>query len=210
MIIFDNFSFADVMVITLLLCFGLNSCSSSKNYYTIPAFAPDNTVHAVIEIPAGTNKKLEYNAASNSFVIDQHQNQDRVIAFLPYPGNYGFIPSTLSDPVKGGDGDALDILVIAEALETGTVLKTIPIALLRLIDDGEEDYKILAIPAREESRIVHALSYLELTTNYPGLVDIMETWFLNYNPEDPSTIEGWGNETEAIEEIKKHLRTKQN
>ena len=47
---------------------------------------------------------------------------DRIVNFLPYPANYGFIPSTFMDKKKGGDGDALDILLISEHMVTGTVV----------------------------------------------------------------------------------------
>lgn len=196
------------MVLVLLLCLAIGCCSSKKDFYAVQTFAQDGTVHAVIEIPAGTNKKLEYNTASNTFIVDQYQNQDRVIDFLPYPGNYGFIPSTFSDPFKGGDGDALDVLVISETLKTGTLVKTIPIALLKLIDDGELDYKVIAVPVKPKDRVTQALNYAELEANYEGLIRILEIWFLNYNRKEWATIEGWGDEIEAMEEIKKHLKAK--
>ena len=76
----------------------------------------------VVEIPAGTNHKIEYDPSTDSFENDKKDGKDRVISFLPYPGNYGFIPSTLMNKDRGGDGDALDILVIGESEPTGTVL----------------------------------------------------------------------------------------
>jgi len=160
-------------------------------------------VNAVIEIPAGTNTKYEYDDTLKEFVIDQENGNDRVIDFIPYPANYGFVPSTLSDASKGGDGDALDILVLSERLETGAIVEVLPIALLKLIDKGEQDYKVVAVPYEKEKRTVNASTYTELNNNYPAVIKIIELWFLNYNKKDKATVEGWGNEQEALKEIKK-------
>ena len=160
---------------------------------TLPAITTSGTVNCVIEIPAGTNKKIEYNKATMKFEIDQRDGKDRIIKYLPYPGNYGFIPSTYSNPVEGGDGDALDILVLCESLPTGTLLEVTPLGVLKLIDDGEKDYKIIAIPANANSRTIDASSLEELSQNYPQLLTMIETWFLNYD-SDPAIIQGWGDE----------------
>ena len=138
----------------LLFCiagFLLGSCSNKKDIYDTPTFSKNNILQAVVEIPAGTNKKIEYNTRSMLFEIDKKNGVDRIIDFLPYPGNYGFIPSTYSDPDKGGDADALDVLVIAENMPTGTIVEILPIGVLKLIDNQELDYKIIAIPLRKES-----------------------------------------------------------
>lgn len=174
----------------LSMVFVLQSCSSTKNYYRLPALVSETTLNAVIEIPAGTNTKYEYHPSTKTFEIDQENGKDRIIDFLPYPGNYGFIPSTLSKRDMGGDGDALDVLVISEAVQTGTILEIIPIAFLKLIDDGEMDYKVIAIPQNKSNRIIRATNYAELIADYPKLLEIIELWFLNYNPNDSSSVEG--------------------
>jgi inorganic pyrophosphatase len=167
----------------------------------VTTFSDRNHLNAIIEIPAGTNKKFEYNNTTKSFEIDKKEGQDRVVAFLPYLGNYGFIPSTFSDPKKGGDGDALDVLVLSESVQTGVIIETIPIAILRLIDDGEIDDKIIAIPSNSKTQIISAKNYKQLSQNYPEIKLMIELWFLNYNKSDEVKIESWGTELEALEEI---------
>ena len=190
-------------LIICLLIISAFSCNKKVDYYHLPLFSADKNINAVIEIPAGTNKKFEFNNESKSFEIDKKNGHDRIINFLPYIGNYGFIPSTFSDPKKGGDGDALDILVLSESVETGTVLEIIPIAMLKLIDNGEIDYKIIAIPADESKQIVKANSFVEFSKNYPIIKEIIELWFLNYNKDDIAKVEGWEDEKRAILEINK-------
>lgn len=195
-----------IIIFFLLALVFLQSCGSTKDYYKLPAQVSKETFNAVIEIPAGTNKKYEYDPNQKNFVVDLENGSDRIIDFLPYPGNYGFIPSTLSNSDTGGDGDALDILVVSETLATGTVLETLPIAVLKLIDDSETDYKIIAVPLDKSKRIIRATTYAELVADYPKLLEIIAIWFLNYNPNDTSSIKGWGNEKEALKEIEGHLK----
>lgn len=123
---------------------------------------------------------------------------ERCINFLPYPGNYGFIPSTLSKTDNGGDGDALDILVISETEPTGNVIETIPIVILKLIDNGETCYKVIAVSKEANQRIINVTSYTGLLSQYPKVIKIITLWFLNYNPNDSSSIERWGDEKEAL------------
>lgn len=195
-----------VISFSLLMLVFLGACGSTKDFYTLPAKVLEDTFNAVIEIPGGTNKKYEYAPSQKRFVIDTENGIARIIDFLPYPGNYGFIPSTLSKNETGGDGDALDVLVLSETVATGTVMEIIPIAIIKLIDDGETDYKIIAVPQDKKQRIIKATNYSELNTSYPKLLEILELWFLNYNPNDSSFVEEWGNEKKAYKEIKLHLK----
>ena len=70
----------------------------------------------------------------------QKDGKKRIIAFyVPYPGNFGFIPSNMMDGVRCGDGDALGVLVLSQHSATQTILEVIPSALLNLIDKREID-----------------------------------------------------------------------
>lgn len=187
-----------------MICF--TACKTPSDFYNLPTYSVDANLQAVIEIPAGTNYKFEYQQDQNEFIIDRRKDIERKIDFLPYPGNYGFIPSTFSDPEKGGDGDALDILVLSESLNTGSVLEVIPIGMLKIEDDGELDYKIIAVPLAEKDRIIKATNYVDFTKNYPTVKRILETWFTNYDAEEVSEIKGWGDEIEAVKEITRWQR----
>ena len=172
----------------------------------VPTFSTNNTVNVVVEIPAGTNAKVEYNKELKKLKVDQQDGKDRIIEYLPYPGNYGFIPSTYSDPSKGGDGDPLDALVISSSLLSGSVVETIPIAILKLTDNGEQDYKVICIPSEKKLQTVAANTFTEFTEKYPDALKIIELWFSNYDTTNTITIEGWGDEKEALAEINKSLK----
>ena len=78
---------------------------------------------AVIEIPAGTTTKIEFQGKVEGFTArNGPEGAIRRVRFLPYPGNYGFIPETCQSVELGGDGDPLDVLVISDSVPTGTEL----------------------------------------------------------------------------------------
>jgi len=160
-------------------------------------------IHAVIEIPAGTNHKIEYNKTTENFDVDTLEGKKRVIDFLPYPGNYGFIPSTYMDVERGGDGDALDVLVISESVPTGTVMNVLPIATLLLKDNGELDTKIIAVPVDSTQRVITATTFEDWLIDYDPAKYIVEQWFLSYKGLGQVELLGWQNEHKALEEIEK-------
>lgn len=179
------------------------SCGSTAvHYYSLPTFNKNN-LNAVIEIPAGTNLKIEYNPDTNRFLPDQRDGKDRFIEFLGYPGNYGFIPSTYSDPNLGGDGDALDVIILGESIPTGTIQHSIVLGILKLQDEGATDAKIIAIPAEFKNQRVKAKKWQDITRNYPEILEILELWFTNYDKENQTVVLGWGDEKEALAEIRR-------
>lgn len=97
--ILSNFFLKYILIATtFLLPFSLNA----TNYIEIKTFSKNGFLQMIVEIPAGTNKKIEYDKNLDDFFIDKIDGVDRVINFLPYPGNYGFIPSTKIDKERGG------------------------------------------------------------------------------------------------------------
>ena len=172
--------------------------------YHSPTYSPSGAVRMIVEIPAGTNHKIEYFPSTNRFQNDTVDGgRDRIINFLPYPGNYGYIPSTLMDKSRGGDGDALDVLCISESVPTGTVLEVLPIATLLLRDRGEIDTKIIAVPANEADRVLQTDRFMDFLTQYDGAKRIIQDWFLNYKGIGTVELDGWRDDAYAREEIKK-------
>lgn len=175
------------------------------NLLSLPAFTENGLLNAVIEIPAGTNTKYEYNKRLLQFQPDVRKGHTRRVDFISYPLNYGFIPSTRMDKERGGDGDPLDVLVLAEHLPVGTVLEVIPIGLLLLKDLGELDNKVLAIPADPGKRIIRATNWREFQQEYSAVRHILELFFMYYDGLGTITVMGWADEIAATQEVKKWL-----
>jgi inorganic pyrophosphatase len=146
----------------------------------VMAAAPQPPTTVVIEIPAGTTDKIEYDATTDRFLVD------RVIRYLPYPVNYGFIPRTLA-----GDRDPVDVLLLSRRVETGTRMEAVPLATLRLTDRGESDEKVLFIPVADSLRLNACDTWACLRDGHPDLLLQIETWFLNYKGPGVMVSDGW-------------------
>lgn len=182
--------------ISILFLFIILISCESKNVETYPLKSEDGFFHAVIEIPAGTNAKYEFDAETITYEIDQRDGKDRIIQYLPYFGNYGFLPSTLSARAKGGDGDPLDIIVLSESVPQGSIIPVNLLGTIKLMDNGELDYKIIAVPADEQLNVLKVKTLSELKSQHPSILQIMEIWLTNYD-SDSLEIEGWLNEVET-------------
>lgn len=176
----------------------LSACANSDSQTQTTA----SEIVAIVEIPAGTNKKIEYNYTTQSFEIDQKNGVDRIIKHLPYPGNYGFIQNTMMDKEEGGDGDALDVLIICESLPTGTSLPIIPIGTLSLLDEGEVDDKLIAVPADPELNFLGVSTWSEFQSECSGCDEAIKSWFLNYSG-DEMVFQGWYDETKTISRLER-------
>jgi inorganic pyrophosphatase len=161
------------------------------NYLALPTGdgAPAE-VNAVIEIPRGDTNKYEYDKQLQVFRLDRN-----LYSPVHYPGDYGFIPSTLSE-----DGDPLDVLVLVDAPSfTGCVMIVRPIGALRMIDQDSEDEKILAVGVNNP--IYKNLNeYREL---YPHLLLEIEHFFSVYKELEAkrTRVKGWEDAARAREMV---------
>ena len=110
-------------------------------WHNLPA-GPDipKAVYCIVEIPKGSRNKYEYSKAAGVIKLD------RVIySSMHYPSDYGLIPQTYAE-----DGDPLDILVmVSEPTFAGCVIEARPIAIFHMLDRGDPDEKILAVPSTD-------------------------------------------------------------
>jgi len=133
---------------------------------------------ALIEIPAGSTHKWEVNHISGNLEWEFKNAKPRKVNFLGYPGNYGFIPQTILDKEDGGDGDPLDIIVLSDAQKRGTVQEVKVIGSINLLDSGEQDDKIIAIPLEASFKNINSIS--DMMLHYPGSIQIIRLWFEGY------------------------------
>ncbi len=169
----------------------------------LPSFAKPGVLNAVIEISAGTNMKLAYDPMSGEFLPVMSDGKPRRIEFLPYPGNYGFIPSTFMDPASGGDGHALDVFVLSEYVPLGTLMEVIPIAMLKLIDADERDDKVISVPADPALRLFNVAGLDDLRDRFPRVLELIEEWFTHYDARQPARSLGWEDKAAALAAVGK-------
>jgi inorganic pyrophosphatase len=90
-----------------------------------------------VEIPKGSSCKYELDKETGVLILDRI-----LYTATHYPMSYGFIPRTLGD-----DGDPLDIVILCnEPIISGSLVRCFPIGVINMMDDGEGDEKIVAIP----------------------------------------------------------------
>ena len=108
-------------------------------WHDIPAGTVEK-INVIIEIPSGSKVKYELDKKSGVIKVD------RILpSSVAYPGNYGFVPCTLSE-----DNDPLDVLVISQgSFPPGILIACRPIGVLGIIDGGETDNKILCVPVAD-------------------------------------------------------------
>lgn len=151
---------------------------------------PPDVIYAVIEVPKMSRNKYEYDKDIGVLRLD------RVLySSLHYPGDYGFIPRSYFD-----DGDPLDILIMMnEATFPGCVVEARPIGMFKMIDKGEPDYKILAVPTRNPN-FDDFEDLADIPTHFPIEV---EHFFMTYKQLEGVKVEntGWANAEEAKKTI---------
>ena len=105
---------------------------------------PPNDVNVIIEVPVGGHPiKNELDKDAGTLVVDRF-----LYTPMSYPGNYGFVPHTLSD-----DGDPIDVLVCnTRALVPGCVINVRPIGVLIMEDNAGQDEKIIAVPSETTTK----------------------------------------------------------
>ena len=118
-----------------------------------PGDYENGEINVVVEIPTGSNHKIEWDRKNACFMLDRVEP----IAFAK-PCNYGFIPQTLDE-----DGDELDVLLITDQpLTTGIYTTARILGVMKFVDSDEVDDKIIAVPAddRNNGDRYETLAYL--------------------------------------------------
>ncbi len=156
--------------------------------------APE-VINVIIEIPRGSHNKYEFDEKLGVFRLDR-------VLYSPfhYPLDYGFIPQTRSE-----DGDHLDVLVIGgDPAVTGSLVEVRPIGIMRMIDAGDPDAKILGVQARNP-RFDMLKDLSDIEHWQPHLLKEIAHFFEHYKDLQgkKTEIQGWENAVAAKDEIKK-------
>ena len=145
---------------------------------------PPEDVNVIIEVPIGGEPiKYEMDKEAGTLFVDRF-----LYTSMRYPGNYGFVPHTLS-----GDGDPIDVLVCnTRELVPGCVINVRPIGVLVMEDNAGEDEKIIAVPSPQlTKRYEKVFNY----TDMPQItLDQIAHFFEHYKDLEPGKwvkIKGW-------------------
>ena len=160
-----------------------------------PGPHPPEVITAVIEIPQGSRNKYELDKATGLIKLD------RVLySAVHYPADYGFIPRTLHD-----DGDPMDVLVLLkEETFPGCLIEARPIGVLRMVDRGEPDDKILAVPTHDP----YSQEYFDIADLPQHLLREVAQFFVSYKELEGKKVEivGWGKSEDAVRMIARSMQ----
>jgi inorganic pyrophosphatase len=193
---------------TVLVLFLFIVSCTMKDYQSLPTYSDDHFMQAVVEIPAGTNHHIDYDNVSHRFIVSRVGGKERIVRFLPAPGNYGFIPSTHIEKGEGLEGESLDVLILSESMPTGSVVEIVPIGVLSLKTQAGLDHKIIGFPADTSKRIINTDGLYGFEAHFPMAKHIIEEWFLAVHSSDSSRVVGWQDEVEARQVIDKWTKKK--
>jgi inorganic pyrophosphatase len=151
---------------------------------------PPEDINVVVEVAIGGEPiKYEMDKEAGTLVVDRF-----LYTPMRYPGNYGFVPHTLSE-----DGDPIDVLIAnTRPIIPGAVINVRPVGVLLMEDDGGGDEKIIAVPVPKLTRRyekVHNYSDLPQIT-----LDQIQHFFEHYKDLEPGKwvkVAGWGDADQA-------------
>ncbi len=147
----------------------------------------DGTINAVVEIPAGDNRKWETDTTTGRIYWELKDGAPRYVKYVGYTGNYGMVPRTL-----GGDGDPLDVITLGKMQFRGTVAAARVVGVMRMIDGGDPDDKLIAVlPGTSfDGKTLADLDAM-------GITGILKTWFESYKGPGAIQVTGFGTADEA-------------
>jgi len=151
---------------------------------------PPDDVNVIIEVAIGGEPiKYELDKGAGTLVVDRF-----LYTPMRYPGNYGFVPHTLSD-----DGDPIDVLVAnTRPIVPGAVINVRPVGVLKMMDESGGDEKIIAVPSPKlTQRYMKVHNYSDL----PAItLEQIRHFFEHYKDLEPGKwvkVQGWGEAAEA-------------
>ena len=179
-------------------------------WHDIPLKNADGTVNFICEIPKETSAKMEVATDEPKNPIKQDTKKGK-LRFYPYNinWNYGLIPQTWEDPgVENadlkvmGDNDPVDVVEIGSAtLEMGGVYPVKIVGVLAMIDDGELDWKVIAVATSDP--LASKLNDIgDVEKECPGVVSGIREWFRWYKTPDDKPLNAFGFDEAALPKAK--------
>ena len=159
---------------------------------------PPEDVNVIVEVAIGGEPiKYEMDKEAGTLVVDRF-----LYTPMRYPGNYGFVPHTLSE-----DGDPIDVLIAnTRPIVPGAVINVRPVGVFKMEDDGGGDEKIIAVPV---PKLTRRYEHIKNYTDMPAItLEQIQHFFEHYKDLEPGKwvkVIGWGDAVEARRFIKEAI-----
>lgn len=175
-------------------------------WHEIPLFAGDGDLHYICEIPKETSAKMEVATDEEGTPIKQDVKKGK-LRFYPYNinWNYGLLPQTWEDPDAknadldaAGDNDPVDVVEISsQPHQQGGVYRVKPLGVYAMIDDGELDWKVIAI-AVDDPKAALVNDVEDVEKHFPGELEKILVWFRDYKIPDGKPANKFGYDNKCM------------
>jgi inorganic pyrophosphatase len=154
-------------------------------------------INCIIEITKGSHNKYEIDKETGLIKLDRANYGP-----APYPFDYGFVPQTLWE-----DGDALDVVLLSTfPIPSGILVNVRPVAVMEMIDSGDSDYKIIAVPIHDR-RWENIKDLKDLNEHFlRECSNFFETYKQLKEKQSVVTVQGFKGKAEAIAAINKSIK----
>lgn len=139
------------IVLTIAILTMIMACQEKKGFDDLMTYSKNGKPHFIVVNPAGSVEKFRFDQLDNGFKVRTTEGKNELIDFLPFPANFGFIPSTHSEGID--KGDLLYGFLISPSYSIQTMIDVIPIGALSVIQDGKENDIVFCIPDNKDERI---------------------------------------------------------
>jgi len=179
-------------------------------WHDIDLKVSEGVYNAVFEIPKMTKAKMEVATKEPNNPIAQDVKKGKLRDYHgPIFWNYGMFPQTWEDPnithpdtKCAGDNDPVDVVEIGSAaIDQGSVVQVKPLGVLAMIDDGELDWKVIAI-STSDPLAAELNDIADVKAKCPGTIDGIREWFRWYKTPDGKPLNAFGYDEAALDKAK--------
>ena len=166
--------------------------------HSIKALGNNSSINVIVEVPLGSQSKIEYDKDKETFVVDRILRSK-----LSFPFNYGFIPETWST-----DDDPLDVVVLSsQTIPTGSQIEARIIGLLATTDQDGPDTKIIAVPISEDDPVISKINDIDTLDKQTN--ENIQYFYKNYKINEPGKwvdINGFFSKEEAEKKLSEAIK----
>ncbi|GAB5465412.1 MAG: hypothetical protein Kapaf2KO_08480 [Candidatus Kapaibacteriales bacterium] len=204
----------NILAISFFVFFFI-SCKENKTLYELSPISENGNYLAIITIPAGTSELYEYDTNALTMRVKNVDGKDEIYPHLPFPVNYGFIPSTYSDLSSKNLDEPLELFILTASYSKTTLMEVLPIATMEFLDEGgKAKYIPVAVPYDKQFRTLDITSW-EGFESEATAKEIIQIWASKWKESEGWTFQGWKDESftkSYLEErtIKENIRYKSN
>jgi inorganic pyrophosphatase len=180
------------------------ACKENKTLYELSPVSENGIHHALISIPAGTVELYQYDPAAGVFKVKNDGKKDESVDYLPFPVNYGFLPSTFKDSGSKDINDPLNVFIVSPTFSKTTLIEIQPLgSAIYISGSGDEIVVPVVVPSDPQFRSLDVSDYSTFM-QYPEAMSSIESFYRYWKKDDNLTFTKWQDDIWTQEYIELH------